>query len=251
MKKLLIIVLLITVAAAAVWGIVQLAAPPLSPTEQRIQDYANAHGLSLKDWPESLVALLERNPETEQFVLNYPTAHKQTVAVDLSEYENSVSVPLFIQWDPRWGYQLYGSDVAGITGCGPVCLSMAAWHLTRDPAYSPDRMLRFAQENGYYVKGSGSSWTLISEGGSKLGFDVKELPLDEGRMKAALAEGTPIICAMGPGAFTTAGHFIVLTGVQDGKFSVNDPNSRENSQKLWAYDEIQDQIRNLWSIGVK
>ena len=37
----------------------------------------------------------------------------------------------------------------------------------------------FASDNGYYVPGSGSSWTLISEGGVKLGFDVKELPLDE------------------------------------------------------------------------
>ena len=68
-------------------------------------------------------------------------------------------------------------------------------------------------------------------------------------MVRALEAGQLIICIMGPGVFTTTGHYIVLTGVEDGKFQVNDPNSRENSQKLWDYDEFADQIRNLWAIG--
>ncbi|MCD8152609.1 MAG: C39 family peptidase [Clostridiales bacterium] len=37
---------------------------------------------------------------------------------------------------------------------------------------------------------------------------------------------------MGPGDFTTGGHFIVLTGIDsDGNVIVNDPNSRINSEK--------------------
>ena len=53
---------------------------------------------------------------------------------------------------------------------------------------------------------------------------------------------------MGPGAFTTTGHFIVLTGCEDGMIRVNDPNSRKNSEKLWTYEEIAGSIRNLWTI---
>ena len=41
----------------------------------------------------------------------------------------------------------------------------------------------------------------------------------------------------------------IIDSVEDGKFRVNDPNSREKSQKLWDYDEFADQIRNLWAIG--
>ena len=37
-------------------------------------------------------------------------------------------------------------------------------------------------------------------------------------------------------------------GMKDGKFIVNDPNSPENSEKLWSYEQIQGQIRNLWVI---
>lgn len=246
--------LLAAIAVTAIlYAINQLPPSYKNATEaqKKILDYAKEHGLSWSDYPESLVQLLERNPETEQFVLEYPTAHTQAFPIDLSEFENADTVPLFLQWDQRWGYIRYGSDVAALTGCGPVCLSMAAYYLTGDSAYSPDKMLRFASENGYYVPGSGSSWTLISEGGVKLGFDVTELPLDENRIIKDLEAGNPVICVMGPGDFTDSGHYIVIVGTSDGKLRINDPNSQANSAKLWEYDAIQGQIRNLWAVRLQ
>lgn len=35
-------------------------------------------------------------------------------------------------------------------------------------------------------------------------------------------------------------------GSEDGKIKVNDPNSKANSEKLWNYDDIYSQIKNLW-----
>ena len=134
----------------------------------------------------------------------------------------------------------------GLTGCGPTCLSMVCVFLLNDATYTPRYIADFAEENGYCVSGSGSSWTLISEGGELLGLDVTEIPLDENRMMKNLELGNPIICIMGPGDFTTTGHFIVLTGCEDGKFKVNDPNSKTNSEQLWEYEDIKGQIKNLW-----
>ena len=62
-----------------------------------------------------------------------------------------------------------------------------------------------------------------------------------------LENGHPIICAMRPGDFTTAGHFIVLADVQEGKIRVNDPNSRTRSRELWPYETLERQIKNLWT----
>lgn len=202
----------------------------------------------IRDYPPSLLELMERNPEAADYVLSYPAERFAEHEIDLSEYDLSEGVPLFLQWDKRWGYEWYGDDLAGLTGCGPVCLSMAAYYLTGDEAYSPDEMLEFAAENGYYSWGNGTSWTLISEGAVELGFDVTEIPLVEDRIVRNLEVGNPIICAMGPGDFTTTGHYIVLTGLEDGLLRINDPNSRANSEKLWDFDDIQDQFRNLWVI---
>jgi hypothetical protein len=218
-------------------------------TELKVKAYAEENGLFFADYPESLIALLERNPETEKFVLEYPRYRAEDY--DLSGYRDADTVPLFLQWDQRWGYETYGSDMMAITGCGPTCLAMVGYYLTGDAKFDPAAVAAFAEENGYYVEGSGSSWTLISEGGPQLGLDVVEIPLDENRMKEALEHGNPIILAMGPGDFTSSGHYIVLTGVEDGLFAVNDPNSPERSSKLWSYEEIAGQIRNIWAIGGK
>ena len=215
-------------------------------TEKKVKAYADAQGISYGAYPKSLIALLERNPETEEFVLRYP--FREDTEADLSEYAGTDSVPLFLQWDTRWGYEIYGSDVIGITGCGPTCLAMVGFYLTKDADFSPDQIAAFAWKNGYYEQGYGSSWTLISEGAGKLGLEATELPLVKKRMVEALEAGCPIILAMGPGDFTTAGHYIVLTGMEDGKFRVNDPNSRIRSQRLWSYEELEGQIRNIWAI---
>lgn len=209
----------------------------------------NGEAVSGEVYPVSLLELLERNPETEDFVRSYPKEHKKKQTVDLSEYKNTKTVPLFLQWDKRWGYIQYGSDVAGLTGCGPVCLSMVAYYYIRSNDVAPDKMLEFSKQNGYCVKGKGTAWTLISEGAEKLGLRAEELPLDKARIFNTLQAGKPVICVMGPGVFTTTGHFIVLTGIKDEKVLLNDPNSKKNSAKEWQFEEFADQIKNLWAIS--
>lgn len=217
----------------------------MSEAEQKISAYAANIGFGLEDYPQELVDLLARNPETQTFVLEYPIAKDTLWDGDLSSYPSG-TVPLLMQWDSRWGYRQYGDGLAGLTACGPVCLSMAAYYLTGDAALTPVYMMEFAEENGYCVPGDGTSWTLISEGGEILGLDVTEIPLDEERIFRNLEAGNPIICAMGPGDFTATGHYIVLVGCTGSQIQINDPNSYANSQRLWRYDEIQDQIENLW-----
>ena len=222
--------------------------PVLTQTQKIAADFAINYGLSHEAYPEQILAMLENNPETKEFVLNYPLEFGREKQIDLSLYQNCTDIPLFLQWDMQWGYIPYGSDVAGLTACGPVCLSMAAYYLTHDEAYAPDKMIAFATENGYYTPGSGSSWTLISEGAVRLGFDVTEIPLDKDRIFRNLEVDNPIICVMGPGDFTTTGHFIVLTGTKNGMICINDPNSVKNSEKLWDYEQIKGQIKNIWVI---
>ncbi len=212
-----------------------------------IKTYAQEQGLSIGQWPWEIIELYENNPETREFVLNYP--FRETAKVDITQYKDSGTVPLFLQWDPMWGYEDYGSSCIAITGCGPTSLAMAGYYLTGDPNMNPKGIAQFAERNGYYEKGYGSSWTLISEGAGKLGLEARELPLVKKKMTDALEAGEPVILAMGPGDFTTTGHYIVLTGLEEGAFRVNDPNSRENSRKLWTYEQLEKQIRNIWAIS--
>lgn len=217
-----------------------------STTNPTVRDFAKQNGLSLSEWPEELLVLLEKNPEAQEFVLNYPIKKDLDPEIDLSEYLDSSDVHLLLQWDERWGYSQYAGELMGLSGCGPTCLSMVCLYLLDDASYTPQYIAQFATENGYSVSGNGSSWTLISEGGEKLGLDVTEIPLDENRIIRNLEVGNPIICVMGPGFFTSTGHFIVMTEYEDGYVKVNDPNSPNRSAQSWKLTEVMEQIRNLW-----
>ena len=246
---LLLVVLLIAAMAKPGWNLYRCITYHIgepTPAEKTVMAYARENRIPYGTWPGSLIDLLDRNPATEDFVLSYPD--REELAREAFVYEPDGMVPLLMQWDTRWGYEKYGSDYLAVTGCGPTCLAMAGLYLTGNEAMRPDRIAEFAQRNGYYASGYGSSWTLISEGGVKLGLDVTEIPLVEKRIMDNLLVGNPIICAMGQGDFTTSGHYIVLVGTEDGKIRVNDPNSYGNSGKLWTYEEIEGQIRNLWVI---
>lgn len=214
--------------------------------EQTVMAFAKENGISYGKYHPDMIQLLENNPEAEDFVLHYPL--RQEIPVDLSSYSRD-TVPLFLQWDPMWGYETYGSSFLALTGCGPTCLAMVGYYLTGRPEMNPLDVAEFSQDQGYYASGSGSSWTLISEGSQKLGLQATELPLVKSKIDRALEAGHPVILALGPGDFTTTGHYIVLVGIQDGAYQVNDPNSPLKSSQLWQYDQLEGQIRNIWEMA--
>jgi hypothetical protein len=214
--------------------------------DKRLVAFANQNDVSIDEWSDGMKNLMRKVPEAESFVLNYPFMKDDVQYIDLSMYENCTEMPHLMQWDTQWGYTQYSGDLFGLTGCGPTCLSMVSIYLLQDTKYDPRYIADFSEENGYYTTGSGSNWTLMSQGGKKLGMQVKELPLVWDIIKDNLEDGNPVVCVMGPGDFTETGHFIVLSGVQDGMLKVLDPNSITRTEKLWDFEKIQDQIQNLW-----
>lgn len=216
----------------------------------KIQAFAKANNLSMRDYSEDLIESLAANPEKEEFILNYPLKKNTYSNQKLTECLQQSKMPLLLQWDDRWGYYAYGNGVIGVLGCGPTSLSMVALHLLQDAKLTPIYMADYAMQNGYYADGVGTAWDFMTDGARRLGLKVQEVPLDENIVTRHLRQGRPIICAMGPGDFTKTGHFIVLTGVEDGKIRINDCNSRSRSEKLWTFEEFKYQIKNMWVYSV-
>lgn len=198
-------------------------------------------------YPDSLIELAKNNPETIDFVKHYSDYKDTNKKIDVSG-DLTGGIPLFIQWDERWGYRQYGNNFMAVTGCGPTCLSMVYCGLTGNGKWNPYKVAKMAEEAGYYVEGSGSSWELMTGGAANIGLRAENIQFDETHIVETLREGKPIICVVGAGDFTTQGHFLVLTNVdENGKLVVNDPNSKERSSQRWDVDRVMGQIRNLWA----
>lgn len=241
-ELMVILIALITCFVLMAW----LAMDAPGETEFRVMQYAQEHGISIQAYPECLIRLLEENPETEEFVLNYP--FRQEMEVDLSNYDLTRGVPLLMQWDPRWGYLEYGADMVAVSGSGVMCLAMAGYYVTGDQVFYPDRLTEFARTYELDAPGRSSAEALISQGGEALGLRVKEVACAERKVAAYLQAGSPIIALMGSGDFTSSSQFVVLTAYRDGMLSVNDPGSYVNSGKQWRFEEIKGQIQALWLI---
>ena len=246
--RVLILVVLLALIVFGVFarGIFTSGKTTTEHAQRELHTYAEQHETSLADYPDALVQLYARNPDARDFVRDYPKKKDLTPTIDLSNLSGSKTVPLLLQWDERWGYREYNESIIGLAGCGPTCLSMATIYLTGDTTKDPLWMCRFAEQNQFNVPGSGSKWALISEGGRMLGLDVTQIPLDKDRVYRNLDVGNPIIVVVGPGDFTTDGHFLVLTGHSGDKITLNDPNSPTNSAKSWDYDTLAGQIQALW-----
>lgn len=199
-------------------------------------------------YPEELLDFMVKYPQTAQYVLEYPKYRDVHEPVDISGDVKEGEIPLFLQWDKRWGYEQYGTNLMGINGCGPTCLSMVYCGLTGETDWDPWRVAQMAEEKGFYVNGIGTAWSLMSTGAGVLGLKASGLPKNAEALKNALESGQPVICSMSPGDFTYKGHFIVLTGLNArGKVLVNDPNSPENSRKKWDLDVLLKQMKGAWS----
>ena len=197
--------------------------------------------------PDSLLELKEKYPETADFVDSYAEYQDTEFDMDISDEIVEGEIPLFIQWDKRWGYCMYGNDFFGVNGCGPTCLAMVVCGLTNDGEYNPYDIAMFSMSNDYYISGQGTSWNLMTEGARNLGLTVESGNITQWYIEHNLSSQSPMICSMEPGDFTYTGHFIVLTGIdEDGKIIVNDPNSYINSKKHWEISDLLPQIKSIW-----
>jgi hypothetical protein len=121
--------------------------------------------------------------------------------------------------------------------------------LTGNVKAAPDRIARFAEDEGYYMQGTGTRWSLFTEGAEKFKVSGRELAASAESVKEELDLGHPVIMSMGPGIFTDTGHFILAAGYCGNRLIIHDPNSRGISSRLWDFDEIRDQIYGVWAFS--
>ncbi len=224
-------------------------------------------------YPDALLLALANNPEMTDFAAGYLShmeAHKAESELKrdaekdsekdhagggktgslLTEKEKEEAFPLFLQWDPRWGYEEYGNGAnIGVSGCGPTCLSMVLFTLTRKENLTPDYFASYSMKNGYYVEDVGTAWALMEEAAPEYGITVQKPQMTKEVMEKALDQGKMLICAMREGDFTAGGHFIVIYGYDKSGFYVNDSNCVARSRRQWTFAEIGKQIKCIWAYG--
>lgn len=204
---------------------------------------------NIDQYPIELILTSVGNPEMVSFLYGYLSSDGNILG-GFTNQEKPEDYPLFLQFDPRWGYLPYGSrGTVGSSGCGPSCLAMAIFHLTGDRSCTPGAIAQYSLENGYYVEGVGTAWSLLANYPTQFGLTSYQINWSEANLKAELDKERVLICSVRPGNFTSAGHFIVIYGYDENGFKINDPKCVYRSQLSWTYEQIKNDIKATWTIG--
>ena len=163
--------------------------------------------------------------------------------------------PFLMQTDSRWADTMYSitgssSQTIGTSGCGPTSMAMVLRSFGAD--VTPVETCQYAIDNGFRTTNSGTSWGFFPSIASKYGLttEAQGMGVSGSAITAALDKKYPVIASMGPPTFTKGGHFIVLSGKDSsGQIVVNDPASKERSQKRYPLSVFTSEGSNFWSFN--
>lgn len=203
-----------------------------------------------KEYQKDVLELLYKNDETLDFVLSKSNFRMPGIFVKIDKECGNGVIPILQQWDPKWGWYKYGENILALNGCGPTSLAMVITGLTGNDGINPMEIAKYSDENGYHEK-AGTNWDLMTDIVEKYGVKGRRISVAKESFENALNSGNPIICSVGPGYFTEEGHFIVISGIKDGKLIIHDPNSIKNSKKLWEFNDIKNQIKAAWAYSLE
>ena len=184
-------------------------------------------------------------PYVRDFPAQYPASDvnsDKSLAMSVASPSESVpntATPHLYQWDRRWAYTVYSSATFGLTGCGPTSLAMVYQGLNRTVDRTPHDMAVLAEERGFMSEFNGTDSSFFTSVADELGLSCWESYPDASTIRDELSQGHVIIVNLGPGYFTTNGHFFVLAGLaDDGQVIINDPYSVARSSVTWDAEFI-------------
>lgn len=147
---------------------------------------------------------------------------------------------VYYQTDKRWAALPYAAAgetaTIGGSGCGPTAMAMvlATW---ADPKVTPQTECAWALKNGFKALKHGTFYAYFTPAAARYGLTCSQLNGVSlygnsgsglhAQVLAAVKKGDLVIACMGPGNWTSGGHFVLLWDVdteQDIAY-VNDPAS--------------------------
>lgn len=159
------------------------------------------------------------------------------VEVDAPETAKIFKQPVdYKQGDSRWGKKMYSSQnsakqTMANSGCGPTAMADIVATL-KDPNIDPYDLAQLAVANGHRSKTGGTAWSFFPYIQEKFKFSKMVQTTSLATLKACLDSGGYVVCSMGPGYWTSGGHFICVWKYDGTYIHANDPaSSKRKKQK--------------------
>ena len=238
------------------WRAIAKAAPTCSTSRNRTSGYTLAIQLLLDG---NIACDGIYGPRTKAAVVTFQDAHKldadgicgpktwSALVVGADDKPITPDAPMaptgyvqpvdYKQGDSRWGKKMYSNhnnknqNMAN-SGCGPTaCADVVA--TLKDAAVTPWTLAQLAMEWGDRTYNSGTASSFFKRVAEKYGFTKFVQSSTWDALTACLDAGGYVVCSMGPGYWTSGGHYICVWKYDDTYVYANDPaSSTRKKQKI-------------------
>lgn len=148
--------------------------------------------------------------------------------------------PDFKQGDKRWGSKMYSNhgdkkQTMANSACGPTSMADIVAAL-KDASVTPYDLALLAMKWGDRTYSNGTSWSFFKHIMSHYNFSKMVQSKSIDALKACLDAGGYVVCSMGPGYWTSGGHFICAWAYDATYVYCNDPaSSKRKKQKITEF----------------
>lgn len=141
-----------------------------------------------------------------------------------------------------------GTNTIKSAGCGPTSLAICISTLT-GRRVTPIQVADWGAKQGLYIQGEGWSHSCPGIMANHWGLKCKKIARSKKNLKTVLRKGQLVVAVMGPGHFTSGGHYIVLYGLNSkGQILVSDCGSRSRNG-AWNFDIVFNETKDgYWQI---
>lgn len=193
-------------------------------TEQEVKDLPTTEIQVQTEEQEKAVAE-EQTVEDEKFEQQGEIAYNGTSEYPNVTLGNYQGLTYYSQIDNRWRYKMYSSvgdssQIIGTSGCGPTCASMVV--TATKGTITPPEMCDLFVKYGYRSANNGTYWSAFRFVADTFNIGYQETT-DIQRALQLLESQNYVVASCGNGLFTTGGHFILLTKVENGMIEIYDP----------------------------
>lgn len=155
------------------------------------------------------------------------------------------------QNDSKWGSLPYAVDGEKSTiksaGCGPTAMADVLAAIV-DPYIDPVTCASWARMHGYKAYKAGTYHSYIQAQAAEYGVSCRQIAKTQARTE--LINGNWLIAVMGPGIWTSSGHYIVAYGYKDDMVYINDPASTKASRACNKWTAFLEQAKKIWVVIV-
>lgn len=152
----------------------------------------------------------------------------------------------FLQYDEEWNSKPYTitnnpTQTIGSSGCGPTTAAMVLNYYV-DDSITPIDTSKFAINNNHRTINDGTAWSYYKDIANEYDLDFKQTSSSKDALQWMNSKSDPlIVCSMGPGLWTSQGHYILLWDIENDIAYINDPYSEELIRNQNSFDLVASQ----------